>query len=1087
MFTKTSPTGTKVTSVLGYESSYGRNEIALYMTQSTIKSSSGDTATTTLTWYVYYILRRYQTLQVNSNQTTQIKIDNTTYSYSWKTEGLVSVGNVSEVFYLIGSGSKTINRTVNNNEGAFSVYGQITNTPILGGSGTSGSWLTGRSSSKKSYTINSVSLASKVTAGVLSIANKVEENQKTRLLAKKTNVITATWSGEKDGVNNKIKEVKLQYRLPGSNTWNDAVSETVSTSSFLTYNLEPLESYMGSNYQFRMGFIGEKLTTPVYSNTVSILVNNKPKINNVSYEGNNILPSLLEKTYNFKIEASDDNGDALFYYMDGETIRSTEKEYTFTKEEEELTKTFKVNDGFEDSEEYIINFIRKKVPSFSPEVVFLTPIEAESKTLQVESFGLSDLKIEGTKGEIIDSVEIESVEWSFRTGNEEIYFLGENGNALSLFGLTPGEEISYSVTVTDTMKDYFTKAVTTSYKISSIPSLSSEEVVLLGNFISDKVSSEEYYWDEVKIEITDTNFSSYYFSIGYDDDNSIFKSIYDYSFDGDSYSFNLYEKTNSLENESIYARIYPKDGFYSLENLKELESEGANYHRESNIIERLLRLKEINSLKFSNITFNGGTIDSTTVYPYRDYSENTLQLSLHFSSNGTPDFSMSPQGYKYTVEALNEKGESLGFSVDLDAGLSHSGNEKISLSNERIIFELNNEVKNLFDIQNNETKNDTYKNVKYKITLKNYLNKELGYAFTEISGLGIDFKEPPYFNSEGTYIATVQKLNNDNITTFGNEIYLSNLDKLYIEFKGTELFLDYNDNIDRYEIEAYLKGNEEKEEDIFFSRLVKDDDDYTYVLENLNKDLTSILTFKVFAVDKDGLASQKQDFDLGKMIYICKSQLPSLTFLNHSISKDENDEEKYFFNVEINYNDDNNYKNHSKYTNSNNTNLPSLSYVFSSSTTGFIPGQESKKKNISLGSEDRTTPFSIEYIYGDVLYNILNHLKFTTASGVVYELNDLTWTWFGEAPTISPRKNRLGINVKAESMDSNILLQINMADETRQCIKFVGIADEESEETAHQLIMNLYNGQISGFIISGGTWDKLPVTPEPEVPEIEEV
>ena len=108
------------------------------------------------------------------------------------------------------------------------------------------------------------------------------------------------------------------------------------------------------------------------------------------------------------------------------------------------------------------------------------------------------------------------------------------------------------------------------------------------------------------------------------------------------------------------------------------------------------------------------------------------------------------------------------------------------------------------------------------------------------------------------------------------------------------------------------------------------------------------------------------------------------------------------------------------------------------------------------------------------------------ASGIQYtDIPDLTWVWFGEAPTISPRKNRLGINVKAEGMDEDSLIEIHMADVGKKCVKFIGIANKEEDNIVHELIMNLYNGQISGFIISGGTWDKLPTTPEPEAPEAE--
>lgn len=334
----------------------------------------------------------------------------------------------------------------------------------------------------------------------------------------------------------------------------------------------------------------------------------------------------------------------------------------------------------------------------------------------------------------------------------------------------------------------------------------------------------------------------------------------------------------------------------------------------------------------------------------------------------------------------------------------------------------------------------------------------------------VDFREPPTINN----IFTGWQLNEITDTIQNGIYYLSYNDTLTIPID--EQISDLNGkkdivsrNLEVFSSNTKISGNSSYK-------------DGNLIWINKNREITfEDIDFQVTITDSTGY-SVKSSIKCGDTkFHACRSTYPKMRVNTVGGETD------ITFTVE-DYGDDETYKNYRCYYKGQT--LKSDSALFEGLIYRGHEGYNKEKsikfsftiEDITDNYDPNSTP-NILYCTYDPVMNLASGIKHTN-------IPDLTWVWFGEAPTISPRKNRLGINVKAEGMGGDSLIEVHMANKEKKCVKFIGIASQNGKP--HEIVLDLSEGKISGAvlentIISGGTWDKLPVTPEPEVPETEEV
>ena len=139
-------------------------------------------------------------------------------------------------------------------------------------------------------------------------------------------------------------------------------------------------------------------------------------------------------------------------------------------------------------------------------------------------------------------------------------------------------------------------------------------------------------------------------------------------------------------------------------------------------------------------------------------------------------------------------------------------------------------------------------------------------------------------------------------------------------------------------------------------------------------------------------------------------------------------------------------------------------------------GYDTGKGNYELqikGKDGQTVPINNDIWIDELeLSNTYQLILITTVSGPaglkskIFESNVLLY--FPESPTVSYRKNLVGINVPNIDETSNIDKSVLVVSQSnnKQYITLLGISD--SGEITRQI--DLSSGALSGFIIDGGIW-----------------
>lgn len=148
------------------------------------------------------------------------------------------------------------------------------------------------------------------------------------------------------------------------------------------------------------------------------------------------------------------------------------------------------------------------------------------------------------------------------------------------------------------------------------------------------------------------------------------------------------------------------------------------------------------------------------------------------------------------------------------------------------------------------------------------------------------------------------------------------------------------------------------------------------------------------------------------------------------------------------------------------TNLSISSYIPNANKLGYdkIPYTTPITKQLSLSTEDSafygTMNVQIAYTY------TIGGLTFTNT----HTTTSSRITIYNEAPTVSYRKNRLGINTNQVDAWTEAVLVISANNSERKKILIVTPETVPSNATNYVLSIDTYTGVIDGAIFDGGTW-----------------
>ena len=1026
---------TTTTSMKGTPISYigGMSSHRIYLTvehKSTKPDSTGATGATELTWRVYYELNHKDaSIWSNQNYTTKFTINGKAITCNWNLGGTTYYG----VCYInLGSGTISIPRNLDNDE-SYKIKCQITSSYVL----TSSSSISNKTNGPIGYfSIPAITLATNVTPPILSFENvsdgKISFCPELDLIL--------NYSGQREGTNNAIKTMTLQYSINDLG-WNDYGNIGIDSSSVITKIGENgiIKILQGDEVKFRIATIGATLSKKIYSNTLALRVNRVPVLNSI-IPSKNKFARKVDTEISFITKVTDEDSSYTLYYVDNEEkVLVSDNSFTIIPEEiEELSYNFCVYDGYNYSNEITLTFIRNdEIILGDPVFVFESPDE-KNQNLTKKLLSASSI-VSGGSGKY-------SYQWKLGTPDSlnVLEFDTDKLENLSLSSLNPGQ-ISYELIVTDELGDSEIKSGSTEKSIPNKPLIT--EVSIFSPLDKEEEEPSGRFYSEINYEIsliTEDNYAT------------IEKYLIT--------PFKEGETTNTLPfievptEEKTFIINGEAENKYGIKVVAiDVFGQESEINSSVSTLQRIYHLNELfieNSSSWNpivpnpfkplsskeNLTFNG-KLGYYDIFNDTRKEEQNLSIKVIAFYNNT------------------EKTKVLEDKINFNKGTSSIS---FSVPNDSDLF-----IKSL---------NDSF-NCVYKIVIKNQFGDS--FSLSSVDGI-IDYREPSSLietNTGGWILKNkLEEIKDDTDNGIGTIYYLSYGD----EINFSSIIGEENSNINDLNgngIETVLSSVE-----AYFGNDLVPGIFNKGIWTNLNRlDTKEGIIFKATLTDSTGLTYEQVISTDNCIFHACRSEYPTI----QATSSSENIKE---VNFSFDMGHDTNYENYNKYKST--MSETEVGATFSGIIYRGITGYTSTNNGIKFSNPiDNITvsldsPTTIYCTYDPIL---------TIASGTIYnDIPNLTWIWFGEAPTISPRKNRLGINVKAEGMDEDILLQINMANKSRKCVKLVGIANEEENNIVHELIINLYNGQISGFIISGGTWDKPPTPsnpeiPEPEAPETEEV
>jgi hypothetical protein len=148
------------------------------------------------------------------------------------------------------------------------------------------------------------------------------------------------------------------------------------------------------------------------------------------------------------------------------------------------------------------------------------------------------------------------------------------------------------------------------------------------------------------------------------------------------------------------------------------------------------------------------------------------------------------------------------------------------------------------------------------------------------------------------------------------------------------------------------------------------------------------------------------------------------------------------------------------------TNLAVSDYIPSSNKLGYnnVPYTSAITKQLTLNTDASafygTLEVSIKYTY------TIGGLSFSNT----YITSSPKITIYNESPTVSYRKNRLGINTNQIDAWSDAVLVVSANSSARKKILIVTPETNPNSTTNYVLSIDTYTGTIDGATINGGTW-----------------
>lgn len=978
-------------------------------------TTSGATGTTTLTWKLYYDTTEGGYLTSNSTRETKFTLAGQSVTASW------TAGTINKAKKLLATGSIKISRDISNSA-AYNIKGKITSTHILTATDT---WSTNKAGSEGTYGISKVTLATNVTAPTSVTSTK----SRVAYTGSSNNNITINWSGATSGTNNTISGYYIQFSKNGG-SWTSYNSSLITTTSkAIDIGASPISATaQGDTVKFRVGAYGKTLKDTKYSSTsVTVTINKVPSISSVTSTKTTIARNVNTDVI-LTINASDGNNDGLTYQYSTDksnwTTKSKSFSHTFAPGEDDSTLYFKVNDGYNDSNTIELDFTRNSSLFISSTTVtFYAPDTSKSKlTNSISSAKLSTTGGSGTK----------TIKWTFKAGESTFSPSNTTSTTLSNIGLSSlekGKQIYYSVTVTDSLGDSSSaNNIATGYYIPLSPSLSNVTITNSG-YTGTREDFGEYFYKDISYTIIPTEGNYYstpkeYTLVVLENSNEINQSFTTVSTSG-------IESINGSGINTYGLRVTMTDYF------------GQTISMDSNSLTRLLNLSDL-------FTLTGLQQNPTIFRPYG--SKNSLNLEGDASYKNIPaNKNLINYGYNFKITCRYN-------NIVKEAEIKYNDfpEDVFNISTSRFTIKLDSQISNFFSNENF--------NIDVSCIYTLVLSNDFGDDVTLISsGAQVDFRETPFFKSTNFGWRLNEDVSISNENTPEVTYYLSYGDKIYIpivENVDDENF-NHGNGLESlsYQLQVVGENNSIVEGTYEF-------DGTNLIWTNANRASTiKGLSFKITVTDSTGNSTTKSCLPDGIKIYACKSELPKLSANVPSGNKE----------VTItvdNWGHDETYKNYFIYNSNMDSGFVILSGTIYRSTSGYSTEEKGIELSIAEGFEEKTEQGSNKSTIDNITDGFSSPSSLyctyvstlTTASGITYETPNLTWVWFGEAPTISPRKNRLGINVKAEEMRDDAIIQISAVSSTRTKIYF---KDSDSGELAY---INLGDLSLNGFIIDGGTW-----------------
>lgn len=1051
--------GTSISTVTGMSGH------AVRLTVSQSSTTSGATGTTTLTWRLYYDLSKAASIQTGSNRSTTFKLAGKTITSNWNLGGTLYSG---PGYVELGTGTVTISRTLSNAD-AYNITGQITSTHILT---STNSWSSGKGpGTTGSYTIKAVTLATNIT-GPTSFS--IDKNR----IAFKTNTSTTfSWKGQASGTNNTIG-MTLQYKWRNAD-WADWLSLSESSKTITWGEGGHWTDFNeGEIIQFRIKAVGETLKDTKYSSTVEVKVNNVPTLN-PSVDGNIYISGDLDSTTkSFKFNATDLNGDTLSYEYkkDGGNWSSLEEDENPDSLSLEFdnknnhTVYFRVSDGY-DTEEKEIELILSELLTFDKQ----QPVTLSFETPDINNSKLTKL-LTSAKAHFEGGAAPYTYNWTLKNGDEKIT---EKTTNLSQIKFSPnGREIIYSLTVKDCFGvEISTEEISTGYFTPSMPEISSLEI-----FKDNTFSGVDGFYNGFKYE----------YKIKKDD---TFSSI-------NNYEFFVYRKDGEGNIELKATHDEAKQVF-------NFESEGTNKHFLKLIITDAFgqtaekeSKNSLNRLYHLNELFNSTNSINQNPKEYKPLSMKEADYFISYPASFNP--AAKEQFFKPTRDAGdNITGINNPFGLNISVYASY-GNEE--WASEKNLFDKVKLLSEGFKINLEDYDEEIFtKDIKSRVPITytitfSFKDKDNNDFDTLIINQNnnhyVEFREAPIFNNNSFLWCLNGKEENNKLKNLEDEketeCYLSYGDTLYIPIADNVSDLNNNDKDDYNDIKSYSLKVLNNDIEVLGTTEYKNGE-LVWINKNRESTLSNALTFKVTITDSTGLSTTEEITCKQIKFHACRSTYPKIRVNTTGGNK------TVTFTIE-DRGDDEGYKNYLRYNSNqvlpNEDEKPEEFQALLSNLFGGLIYSDTKGYNLNE-KHKRKFKFKIDNITDGYKSDSIPNILYCTyvpemnlASGTQYtDIPDLTWIWFGDAPTISPRKNRLGINVKAEGMGGDSLIEVHMANTEKKCVKFIGIASQNSKPP--EIILDLSEGKISGVVLSdvklegvvlsnenlegiifsGGTWD----------------